>query len=368
MTEVEPKKLPLDERHRALGARMVPFAGFWMPLQFAGIKEEHLAVRSGVGIFDVSHMGEIEFKGPDAIAAVNRLVTNDLSTLVDGQAMYTAMCNEEGGIVDDLVLYRLGPEHVFVCVNASNRDKDFAHMTKFVRGDVTVENNSDDYVQLAVQGPRAQALLQPIASIDLGDVAYYHARWGEIAGHRTLISRTGYTGEDGFELYIPTSVGASVFDAVMEAGAAHGITPCGLGARDTLRLEAKMLLYGSDMDDDTDPFEAGLGWVVKLDKPGGFIGKEALERKKAAGVRRRLRGLILQDRGVLRPHYPIFAYAGDAAIGETTSGSYSPTLDQSIGLGWIAVDRANDDVVDVEVRGKRLRAAVTKKPFYKRDS
>ena len=250
-----------------------------------------------------------------------------------------------------------------MCVNADNREKDFAHMQAYTTGEVTVTDTSDDYVQLAVQGPRAEALLDPLCSLPLTDLAYYHGAFGEVAGERCFISRTGYTGEDGFELYIPAVDGGAVFDAIFEAGRAHEIAACGLGCRDTLRLEAKMLLYGSDMDEQTDPWEAGLGWVVKLNKDE-FVGQAALERKKEAGVRRRLRGLILTDRGVLRPHYPIFV--GDQQVGETTSGTYSPTLEKSIGLGWVAVEHCDESSVDVEIRGRRLQAELTKKPFYKR--
>lgn len=362
--EAVTRHLPLEARHAALGGRMVPFAGYLMPLQFAGIKEEHLAVRTNVGIFDVSHMGEVEFRGPDAIAAIDRIITNDATRLVDGQAMYTAMCNAQGGIVDDLLVYRLGPEHVLACVNASRRDVDFAHMRAHTTGDVEIADRSDDYVQLAVQGPNAVKVLAPIIDYDLEAIAYYHAAYAAVAGHRCLVSRTGYTGEDGFELYVPVAAAEDVFDAVMAAGEPYKMQPCGLGARDTLRLEARMLLYGNDMNESVDPLEAGLGWVVKLDKASDFVGKEALRARQAAGVRRRLRGFVLEERGVLRPHYPIFV--GEMQVGELTSGGYAPTLDKSIGLGFVDVAYADAAEVEVEVRGRRLRASVTKKPFYKR--
>jgi aminomethyltransferase len=367
MTDENARTLPLDARHRELGARMVPFAGFAMPLQYSGIKDEHHAVRTGVGIFDVSHMGEVEFRGPDAIAAVDHLMTNDVSKLADGQALYSAMCNEEGGIVDDLVLYRLAEDHVLVCVNASNRQKDFEHMKgHLIDGDFDIEDRSDEYVQLAVQGPQAQDVLDPITAVELDDVKYYRGAFTEVGGRRCFLSRTGYTGEDGFELYIPSDDGVAVYDAVMDAGQQFDIQPCGLGARDTLRLEAKMLLYGNDIDESTNPIEAGLSWVVKMGKDADFVGKQAIARIKEQGVTRRMRGFILRDRGVLRPGYAVFA--GKERIGELTSGSFSPTLDKSIGLGYVAADHANSETVEVEVRGRRLTAELTKKPFYKRDS
>lgn len=356
--------VPLEQRHIELGARMVPFAGFSMPLQYIGIKDEHLAVRSQVGIFDVSHMGEVEFRGPHAVAAVDHLVTNDASSLSDGQAMYTVMCNEDGGIVDDLVVYRVDAEHLLICMNASNRAKDFAHMQKYTTHDVKLQNTSDDWAQLAIQGPRAELLMGPLVEGGVQDIEYYHGKIADVAGAPCFVSRTGYTGEDGFEVYIPTEHALSVFDAIISAGEGHQLQPCGLGARDTLRLEAKFHLYGNDMDETVNPLEAGLGWVVKLNKESDFVGKEALLSVKEAGVSRRLRGVVLEDRGVLRPGYPLFV--GDTQVGELTSGGYGPTLEQSIGLGWVAVDHADDDIVDVELRGRRLRASLTKKAFYKR--
>lgn len=364
MTDEITRTLALEHRHVELGARMVPFAGYSMPLQYVGIKDEHLAVRNNVGIFDVSHMGEVELRGPDAIAAIDRIVTNDATKLVDGQAMYTVMCNEDGGIVDDLLVYRVAADFVLACVNASRRDVDVAHMTAHTTGDVEIADRSDHYVQLAIQGPRAEMLLAPLVDAPLGQIAYYHARYADVAGHRCLVSRTGYTGEDGFELYVPTAAGEAVFDAVMLQGAAVQLQPCGLGARDTLRLEAKMHLYGNEMDESIDPFEAGLNWVVKLDKESDFVGKSALLAKRKAGVSRRLRGVVLEDRGVLRPHYPL--YLGDECVGELTSGGYAPTLQRSIGLAYVAVEHADRPELEVEVRDRRLRATLTKKPFYKR--
>lgn len=359
------KSVPLEAQHLAAGGKMVEFAGFNMPVQYTGIKEEHFAVRKAAGLFDVSHMGEIEFRGPNALEAVDHLVTNDISKLVDGQAMYTAMCHPSGGIVDDLVVYRLGPERVFICVNAANRDKDFTHMREYTSLDVDLIDRSDEFAQLAIQGPNALAIVASLADIDPSTVSYYHAKDGHIAGVPGLISRTGYTGEDGFELYIPADRAVEVFDAVVDAGAAHGLMLCGLGCRDTLRLEARYLLYGNDMTDDTNPLEAGLGWVTKLDRPTDFVGKSALKAVKANGVTRRLRGFVLRDRGVLRHGYPV--YVDGACVGELTSGGYSPTLDQSIGLGYVAVESCDASQAQVEIRGRRLATELTKKPFYKRN-
>ncbi len=359
--------VPLEARHIEHGGKMVPFAGFNMPIQYTGIKQEHLAVRNQVGLFDVSHMGEVEFKGPDALVAVDKLVTNNVHNLVDGQAMYTAMCNEEGGIIDDLVVYRLAADHVLICVNAANRAKDFRHLSMNAIGDVEVSDNSDSYAQLALQGPNAQALLSGLTATDLGGIKYYHAEFGAVAGvENVLISRTGYTGEDGFELYIPVDGAVTIFDAIVAAGEPHGLALCGLGCRDTLRLEAKYLLYGNDIDETTNPVEAGLNWVVKLDRDTNFVGRKSIEIAKAAGPSRRLRGVVLQGRGVIRNGYEIYAHGEDTKIGHITSGSYAPALEQSIGLGYIDINHVNDDVVDVDIRGRRIPADVTKKAFYKR--
>jgi aminomethyltransferase len=359
------KHVPLESRHEELGGRMVEFAGYRMPVQFDGIKEEHHAVRNNVGLFDVSHMGEVEVRGEDAVETVDSLVTNDASALEDGQAMYTVMCRPDGGIVDDMVLYRLSSKHFLICVNAANRDKDFAFMKKHAKGKAELVDRSDEYVQLAVQGPKAEALLQGVAEFDVSSISFFRAQFGEVGGTRSLVARTGYTGEDGFELYIPAAEGEIVFDALLDAGRDYDLQMCGLGARDTLRLEAKLHLYGNDIDETTNPFEAGLSWVVKLDKATGFVGRDALVDIKEQGVSRRLRGLVLQGRGVIRPGYDL--YADGEKVGEVTSGTYSPTLEESIGLGYISVDHANDESVDVDIRGRRIPATLTKKPFYSRD-
>ncbi|MFW5968247.1 MAG: glycine cleavage system aminomethyltransferase GcvT [Persicimonas sp.] len=360
-----PKHVPLEHRHEQLGARMTPFAGFSMPVKYSSIKEEHLAVRQNVGLFDVSHMGEVEVRGPEAVRVVDGLVTNDVSSLEDGQAMYAALCNEEGGIVDDLVLYRLAEDHVLICVNASNREKDFDHMVAHADGDAEFVQASDDYVQLALQGPNAPKVLSEITDTDLDQIRYYRSALGEVAGVETLISRTGYTGEDGFELYYGAEEAETVFDALLEAGEAYDLELCGLGARDTLRLEASYNLYGQDMDESTNPYEAGLGWIVKLDKETPFVGQRALRRIKEEGPERRLRGLILEGKGVIRHGYALFIE--DEKVGEVTSGSWAPTLEESIGLGYIDSEHADAERVDVQIRKRRVAARVTKKPFYKRD-
>ncbi len=357
------KKLTLHESHAAAGARFVPFAGYEMPVRYTTIKDEHHAVRRRVGVFDVSHMGEVFVRGKDAIASTNRLLTNDLSTLTDGRALYTAMCKEDGGILDDLIVYRMGPEEVLICVNADNRAKDFAWIASNMTGDAVAVDESDDYVQLAIQGPDALAVVAEVAGQGANDVAPFHIAAGTIAGVDVLLARTGYTGEDGFEIYMPVAGAQVVFDAIQAAGAKFDLAMCGLGARDTLRLEAKYCLYGNDIDETTNPIEAGLSWVVKLDSD--FIGRDAVAAVKAAGPSRRLRGLTLEGRGVLRRGYPI--YVGDTLVGETTSGGIAPTLDDvSIGLAYIDAAHLDAERVEVEIRGRRLPARVSTKPFYKK--
>jgi aminomethyltransferase len=357
-------RLPLHDRHAERGARFAPFAGFEMPMRYGSIVAEHDAVRRHVGLFDVSHMGEIELRGPNAGELVDWIVTNDCSRLGDGDALYTVMCHPHGGIVDDLLVYRLAEDHWLCCVNAANRDKDFAHFEQAVAGRCDLRHTSDEWVQLALQGPSAEALLSPLVDLDLSQLRSFQARWGTVAGQRVLVSRTGYTGEDGFELYYATTDALPVFDALAERGDAHGLTPVGLAARDTLRLEARLMLYGHDITDDTSPLEAGLGWTVKLAK-NDFIGRDALLRQQAEGLNRRLRGLVLEGTGgVLRAECDILL--GDQVIGRTTSGGPSPTLGGSLALGYLDEAYADAKRVDVDVRGRRLTCTVTRKPFYKR--
>ena len=360
----------LTELHAEAGAKMVPFAGYLMPLQYEGIKSEHLAVRRGVGLFDVSHMGEIEVRGEGAVAIVDALVANDVTRLVDGQALYTVMCHEHGGIIDDLLVYRLSATHLMLCVNAANRAKDAAHIKAYALPGAEIEDVGDAWSQLALQGPQAAALLGELTELKLGELKTYHAVFAPVAGQPdVLISRTGYTGEDGFELYMRNAQAEPIFEALRERGQAFEMALCGLGARDTLRLEAKFPLYGQDLTDETNPLEAGLGWTVKLDTASDFIGKEALIRIKQEGVKRGLRGFVIKDKGVIRPGCPIFSPQQDhdaPPIGRITSGSFSYMLDTSVGMGYVERDHLERDTVDVQVRSKRLEAEMTKKAFYKK--
>ncbi len=357
------KKTPFHARHVAAGGRMVEFAGYDMPVQFKGIIPEHNRVRTTVGVFDVSHMGRIEVRGADAEKWLNHMTTNDVSALAVNQAQYSVLCYPDGGIVDDLVVYRL-TDHWLLVVNGANNDKDTAWLEEHLEGDVRMENVTLKMAQLAVQGPKAEAVLQPLSSIDLSPIGFYWAAPGEIAGVPTLISRTGYTGEDGFELYFPADAGEKVWDAVFEAGAGDDIEPIGLGARDTLRLEMKYALYGNDIDKTTNPVEAGLSFVTALDKPGGFIGSDVLQQVKADKPKRRLVCLQMADRGIPRPHYKILA--GDDEVGQVTSGTMSPSLGTGIALGYVRRKHARSGTeLSIDIRGRKSAAAVVKPPFYK---
>ena len=358
------KNLLLCNKHQEAGAKFVSFAGWKMPMQYTGIVDEHMAVRERVGVFDVSHMGQVRFTGPKALSQVDRLITNDLTAIKDGQALYTVMLLPNGGIVDDLIVYRFSPEHIFICINAACRDKDVAHMRAFAESPGCVfEDVSDHYDQLAVQGPRAEAVLAGLIGEEVRNIAFYHFAEMEFSGTRCIVARTGYTGEDGFELYIPKDKVLRVFDDLMNVGEPEGVQLCGLGARDTLRLEARLLLYGSDMDETTTPYEAGLGWVVKLGTED-FIGREALLEQKKTGISRRLQGFLLEERGILRPHYPI--YYNDEQVGELTSGTFAPYLKKSIGLGYVKVPHGRHKTLEIAIRKRRLKVSVTRKPFYKR--
>lgn len=360
------KRTPFFPFHVQAGARLIDFGGWEMPVQYAGILDEHRAVRQAVGLFDVSHMGEVRFRGPKAIDAVQGLITNDLSSIVDGQAMYTAMCNERGGIVDDLLVYRVSDQDILICVNAANREKDFnwlfSHNPEPSGAVVTDESN--DWAQVAIQGPYAAATLQKLCELDLSQIKTYHFAHGTVAGvEGCIIARTGYTGEDGFEVFLPNSGAEAIWTGLMSAGAEHGIRPIGLGARDTLRLEAKYCLYGNDITDDTTPLEAGLGWVTKLDKTIPFIGQAPLIAQRDSGVPRRLVCLVVQDR-IARPHCAILE--NGEKVGEITSGTRSPTLEINIALGYVPARLSKLGTrVQVDVRGKIAEARVVK-PFYKR--
>ena len=361
------KQTPLHAAHVAAGGRMVPFAGWDMPVQYTGIIEEHRAVRTRAGLFDVSHMGEVDLSGPGALPLAQRLVTNDVARLAEGQALYTPMCTPEGGIIDDLLVYRLGPDHLMLVLNAANTAEDLAWIREHTSGNVRITDRSAETALLALQGPRAQEIVRQLTLAALGDIRYY---WFldqvDVAGRRALISRTGYTGEDGFELYVHADDALSVWEALLEAGAPFGLLPAGLGARDTLRLEAGLLLHGNDMDKTVTPLEVGYGWTVKLGK-GEFIGAAALGRQKREGVTRRLVGFTLHDRAIARHGFPIH-YMGDT-VGKVTSGSFAPTLQQSIGLGLVTAAHAQPGQgFAVEIRGRDAGGTVTKLPFYKRTS
>jgi aminomethyltransferase len=362
------KQTPLNAVHKALGARMVPFGGWEMPVQYAGVIEEHLAVRERAGLFDVSHMGEIEVRGADALALVQRLTTNDASRLVDGQVQYSALCYPDGGVVDDVTLYRSSASHFLFCVNASNTDKDFAwmqqvHAESGIRG-ATLTNRSAEFAQLALQGPRAAAILARLTTTPLGSIRYYHFGRGEVAGVQALISRTGYTGEDGFELYTPAAAAVDLWNRLMEAGQADGLVPIGLGARDTLRLEKGYALYGHELSSTISPLEAGLGWIVKLEK-GDFVGRDALLRQQAAGIPRRLVALLMEERGIPREGYPVFA--GERQVGSVTSGTMSPTLKVGIALALVETPCATLGAeLLVGIRDRKLRAKIVKPPFVKK--
>lgn len=336
-----------------------------MPIQYAGILEEHRAVRQAAGIFDLSHMGEFLVRGKDAVQAVDQLVTNDVRGLAEYQVRYTPMCYPDGGIVDDLLVYRF-PDHVMLVVNAANIGKDLAWIEGQLQGDARVENVSDEIALIAMQGPRSQEVLQPLVDADLGSVAYYHFAASTVAGVDVTISRTGYTGEDGFELYLRPDDASPLWRTLLHAGKEVGLKPVGLGARDTLRLEAGYMLYGNDIDETTSPLEAGLGWTVKFGDHD-WIGREALEHQKAEGLRRRMVAVDMQDRAIPRPHYPI--WANREGVGEVTSGTFSPTFGRGIGLGYVRTDAAKAGTeVEIEVRQTCHPARIVRKPMYKREA
>jgi aminomethyltransferase len=361
------KKTPLHTRHRTHGARMVPFAGWDMPVEYSGIADEHLAVRTRAAIFDVSHMGEIEIAGHDALTGLQRITSNDASRLKQGQAQYSALATPSGTFVDDLLVYRLAVEHYLLVVNAGNTEKAYrwiAEQTKSA-GDVVTLNASSRYALLAVQGPQALGVLQLLTGVDLRAVRTYSFAHGEVAGVRAMISRTGYTGEDGFELFVPPNAAERVWMAVLDAGKPINLLPAGLGARDTLRLEAAMRLYGQDIDETTTVLEAGLGWIVGWDK-GDFIGRDTLLEQKQAGVRKTLVGFELVDPGIARHGYEVFV--GDAKVGLVTSGTQTPFLKKSIGMAYLPVDRSTPGAeFAIDIRGRHARARVVPLPFYKRE-
>ncbi|HZC05550.1 MAG TPA: glycine cleavage system aminomethyltransferase GcvT [Ktedonobacterales bacterium] len=360
-------RTPLYDRHRALGARLVEFSGWEMPVQYSGILEEHRAVRQRAGLFDVCHMGEFHAEGAGALDFLQRLVPNNVARLADNQALYTQILRPDGGTLDDLIIYRLGDRRYMIVVNAGTMEKDWAWFSEHATGvpNLTLTNDSAKTALIAIQGPLAQAILQPLTATQLADITYYHCLPGAVAGIMCLISRTGYTGEDGFELYASADQIGALWDAILEAGKPDGLLPAGLGARDTLRLEAGYCLYGHELTEEITPLEAGLGWTVKLEKGVDFIGRDALLTEKAQGLRRKLVGVELTERGVPRAEYPI-AQDGKP-VGTLTSGGMSPTLGKPIGLGYISDgDTTPDAAATIEIRGKQVAAVIAPLPFYKR--
>lgn len=360
----EAKRTPLYDMHRQLGARMVSFGGWDMPVSYSGIIDEHLRVRSHAGLFDVSHMGEVELRGPQAEAAVQYLTINDVSTLTDYQMQYNALCNDDGGLIDDITVCRLASDHFLLIINAGNIDKDVAWIMDHLPLDAEATNISDTKALLALQGPAAETILQRLTAADLPALGYYHAMASPVAGLDVLIGRTGYTGEDGFELMAEASDAPALWQAVLDAGQSETILPIGLGARDTLRLEARYLLYGTDMDETCNPFEVTLGWMTKLDK-GDFIGRDALLCIKEAGVQRRLIGFTMQERGVPRSHYVV--KDGEHVIGTVTSGTMSPSLNQAVGTAIVSTPYAKiGSEFAIEIRNKAVNAKVVRSPFVPR--
>ncbi len=359
------KKTRLNEAHKRYGGRMIEFAGWEMPVEYSGIMPEHVAVRTAAGLFDVSHMGEVTVKGADALRFLQWLTPNDVARLAPGQVQYTALTTPEATFVDDMLIYCMGPEDYFLVVNAANTDKDFAWIKGHTSGfSVEVENLSDAYSQLALQGPKAEAILQPLTDIDLAAMKSFTWVRGRVAGKACLVSRTGYTGEDGFEIYTTDTDPAHIWDAVMDRGKPVGLLPVGLGARDTLRLEAKLMLYGNDITDKTTVLEADLKWIVKFQK-GDFLGKAVLEKQLAEGLKRKLAGFEVVGGGIARPHYPVF-YRGEK-VSEVCSGTFAPFLKKAIGLAYLPVEAtAVGTEFEVGIRDRRAKAVVISTPFYKR--
>jgi len=363
------KQTPLNSAHRQLGARMVDFGGWDMPVQYpAGTIEEHLRTRTHAGLFDVSHMGEIDVRGSDAIALVNRITSNDVTKLIDGQAQYSALTTPQGTVVDDLVICRFAADHLLLVVNASTNDKDWQWITSnHASESVKLKNVSADYCQLALQGPDAQTILQKLTDLPLAEIKYYHFTRGRVDGIDAIVSRTGYTGEDGFEVYAASDRAEQLWNKILDAGdtgSPTGVLPCGLAARNTLRLEAGMALYGNDIDETTTLLEANLGWICKLDK-GDFNGREALAQQKQQGVKRKLAGFEVTERGIARDHQDVVI--NGERVGHVTSGSPAPFLKKNIGLAYLPIEHANvGQEIQVDVRGKLVGARIVKTPFYKR--
>ncbi len=360
------KKTRFNANHRRLGAKMIEFCGWDMPVEYKGIIDEHLACRKAAGLFDVSHMGEIHIAGKDALAFVQHISPNDAARLSPGMVQYTGLLTAQGTYVDDMLVYCVHPEFYLLVVNAANTDKDFAYVvSQKGRYEITLDNASDRYSQLALQGRKAVDILQPLTDIALAPMKSFTFAFGKVAGKECLVSRTGYTGEDGYEIYTLDPDPAMLWDALMEKGTPLGLLPVGLGARDTLRLEAKLPLYGNDIDDTTTPLEADFKWIVKF-KKGDFLGRDVLVRQNEQGITRKLVGFEVMDRGIARPHYPVFL--GGAAAGQVASGTFSPLLKKSIGLVYLPIARsAVGTEFEIGIRDKKVKAAVIPTPFYKRD-
>ena len=360
------RRTPLASAHRELGAKMVPFAGWEMPVEYSGLINEHMSVRRAAGLFDVSHMGEFEVAGPGALDFLQRVTSNDVARLADGQAQYSALPMSNGAPVDDVIVYRRQRERFLLVVNAGNIDKDWRWLGEQGARDCELVNRSDEYALLALQGPRAPEILQALVPADLAALRRYHFVDTQLDGVPVTVSRTGYTGEDGFEIFVPPDHAVAVWKRLLEAGAGQGIQAAGLGARDTLRLEARMCLYGNDMDETTTLVEAGLGWIVSLEPhKGAFNGRPVLEAQKKDGAPRKLVGFEITGRGIARHGYPV--YVGNESVGAVTSGTYAPFLQKSIGLCYLpAASAAVGTDLEVEVRGRRVAARVVPTPFYKR--
>jgi aminomethyltransferase len=360
------KRTPLASLHRKLGARMTEFGGFAMPLSYRGIIEEHLAVRHAAGLFDLSHMGEFHLEGPRALPLLERALTNSAARLTDGQAQYTIMCADDGGTVDDLIVYRLATEHYMLCVNASNIAVDWAWLTELNRGGATMTDRSDDTALVAIQGPRAVAILARLTTIPLASIGRFRTANAEVAGVASLVTRTGYTGEDGFEVFCAAADGERLFESLMTAGAADGLLPCGLGARDTLRMEAGLPLYGHELDRATSPLEANLKSFVKFERD--FVGAAALTAQRDRGMSRRLGGIRTDDgKSIARQGYKLFR--NGAEVGIVSSGTYAPSFDRPLAMAYLATTPAiaDGDRVEVAIRNRMAAATIVPLPFYRRD-
>lgn len=364
MTEEGLKRTPLYQKHLDLKAKIVPFAGFEMPVQYSGIIDEHNCVRTKAGLFDVSHMGEIAVKGPDSLTFLMYHTPNDVSRLAPGKIQYSCLITPEGTFIDDLLVHSFSSDYYFLCVNAANTEKDYQWLLDHKKGNVEIINKSPEYYQLALQGPKAQAILQPLTDVDLSTIKYYRFTEGKVRGKEAIISRTGYTGEDGFEIYGNPEEGPYVWDRIMEVGEKEGIQPIGLGARDTLRLEASMHLYGNDIDEATTVIEAGLGWIAKMEK-GDFLGRDILEKQLKEGINRTLVGFEMVGPGIARHGYKTLLNGKE--VGWVTSGSYAPFLGKNIGMAYLPPELGEvNNQFTIEIRGKEVPARVVSTPFYKR--